>query len=192
MEDTERILKTFCGKQPIPSDICAQAMRVAALGSLIEAASDAFIRRYDSIMKGACDNELIRDSAFQDGGLISVLKKIADEKIIPHRDIVKLELMGRKVIHDLMDWFWFAASRWQGHISPAKPFDKKDAFAGKVYALISTNFRILFENQMQQIDPRGSDAAAWYQYYRALLVVDQVAGMTDTFAVRLHKELSNA
>src|SRR4051812_48148964 len=122
MRSTEDILRTYQGTRPVPDDIAVQAMRVVAIGRLIDAAANAFMQRYEKIARGSYSNELIEDDlVFKDGGLISALKKIAKTEIIPHRDIVQLELMGKKVIHDLMDLFWAGASRWNGHISD-EPF----------------------------------------------------------------------
>ena len=85
--------------------------------------------------------------------------------------------MGRLVIHDLMDLFWEAASTCDSSSVPK-------TFAGKAYALLSANYRSVFEKALQRKEMPET-------YCRLQLVTDYVCGMTDTFACTLHKRLTN-
>jgi len=89
--------------------------------------------------------------------------------------------MGRKVIHDLMDVFWEGA-RVCG--SEEEPKSCRKGFEGKAFSLISSNYRKVFQAALDE-------GKLPERYYRLQLVTDQIAGMTDTFAIKTHKRLMN-
>lgn len=86
--------------------------------------------------------------------------------------------MGRKVIGDLMDIFWEGAEHM-----PLEHAPKTKRFPGKIAALLSENYRRVFQNSVNRDLPEN--------YCRFQLVTDYVCGMTDSFAKRLHAELTN-
>ena len=88
--------------------------------------------------------------------------------------------MGRKVICDLMDIFWEGAEKL-----PLNKPPKPKAFAGKSGALLSENYRRVFQHWVKE-QPQFPET-----YHRLLLVTDYISGMTDSFATKLHNELSN-
>jgi len=95
--------------------------------------------------------------------------------------ILKLELMGRRIIWDLLDLYWEAGQL----IGTDK--DKWPDFAKKSFELISRNYREVCEGHVENAQ-HGTIPA---DYYRMQLITDQVCGMTDSFAVTLHRELMN-
>jgi dGTPase len=62
------------------------------------------------------------------------------------------------------------------------------SFPGKIYALLSSSYRTLFEDSTRTSTSGSVDNL---DYLRLQLVADDVAGMTDTFAIRLHQQLKN-
>lgn len=157
----------------------AQAFRVAALGIIAAATRDMFKLAYPEIIAGSYDKELVYDDRCQAKPLIEVCKKIGGQDVYPTNDILRLELRGRRVVHDLMDVFW------EGAKIGSKEIRAKD-YPGKTYKLISKNYRWIFEREMGK-RPDG----AWERYLRLQLVTDYVTGMTDGFACSLHANLFN-
>ena len=94
--------------------------------------------------------------------------------------------MGRKVIHDLLDLYWEGVAP---ELRPG-PRDEK-GFGNKLYSIISDNYRNAFEQDLNRSFPT-IDAVAKRHYLQLRLVCDQVAGMTDAYAVRQHRLLANA
>ena len=89
--------------------------------------------------------------------------------------------MGRKVIHDLLDLYW------EGVSSDSRA---EKGFSTKLYSITSDNYRHAFEEDLNRRFPK-IDPAWQPLYLRLRLVCDQVAGMTDAYAVSQHRLLTN-
>lgn len=176
----ERILKAGREKVPdgLPCDVYATAFRTASIGIVVHEVIKTFKNQYGSIMAGTYIKELVEDSAAH--ALVQCLKKIARMKAYATPANLKLELMGRRVICDLMDVFWEGAKEL-----PLDGQPKPKKFPGKAGALLSENYRRVFQYWVKE-QPNLPET-----YHRLLLVTDYVSGMTDTFATKLHKELVN-
>lgn len=159
----------------LPDDIHAAAFRTAAIRVMVIAAANAFEENYDAIMAGTFTGELIGKIPF-----VELLKGIGRDKIYCTAANLKLELMGRKVIQDLLTLFWEGAEELEidKKIKPKK-------FTGKLQTLLSDSYRKVF---MHFAKERPDLPLAYYQFQ---LVTDYVCGMTDSFAKRLHAELTN-
>jgi dGTPase len=108
-------------------------------------------------------------------GLYETLKQeIGFKNVYCSKETLRLELLGRNVIHYLMDTFW-----------QADPSAKSKTFARKTYNLLSQNYRTVFEN------PLDYEKKLPASYRKALLITDYICGMTDTFALNLNRELQN-
>jgi len=185
-EDFDEVLKRMSRILATPveefgkfdDDILGSAFRTAAIGVLVEDASYVFTKNYPAIMEGSYLGELVLDG--ERTALAAALKNnIGPNLIYRTPSNLKLELMGRKIIHDLMDLFWEGAK--------SLPLDgkiKTKNFVGKIQALFSKNYLTVFQFSVQN----GLLPAA---YSRLQLVTDYVCGMTDSFAKRLHSELTN-
>jgi dGTPase len=176
----EGILKAGAATMPtdLPGDIYASAFRTAAIALLVPNVAECFKTEYGRIMAGTYGGDLVngcKASAF-----IKTLKDIGTNYIYCTPPTLKLEILGRKVIGDLMTIFWEGAQNLPLNESP----QTKD-YPGKIGALLSDNYRRVFQHSAQ------NDKSVQETYYRFQLVTDYVCGMTDTFAVRLHKELTN-
>ncbi len=88
--------------------------------------------------------------------------------------------MGREIIFDLLDLYW-------GAVKHAGPEVKLKGFNEKVYKQISSNYRQIFEHNIAGSQALGIPD----QYFRLQLITDQISGMTDSFAVLLHRALKN-
>lgn len=160
--------------------VFAQAFRIRLMAKLIPSVLNEFQGSYDAIMSGNYGHELVRQSG--SARLYNACKEVIKRHLFRSADVLRLELMGRKVIQDLLDLYW------EG-VSSARTDEK--GFNVKLYALISDNYRHAFEQDASRLYTM-LDAGAQQQYLRLRLVCDQVAGMTDAYAVRQHRLLTNA
>lgn len=162
----------------LPDDVHASAFRTATIAIAVNSVLEVFRNRYQEIMDGTYRSELTCDCTAWP--LIAVLKDIAKQRVYCTRPTLKLKLMGRRVIGDLLDLFWEGAE----HLPKNHPPSTK-RFSGKIGALLSENYRKVFCHFVDAM-PELPEC-----YHRFQLVTDYVCGMTDTFAKRLHAELNN-
>jgi len=160
-------------------DVYAQAFRTRLMAKLIPAVLNEFQNSYEAIMEGDYGWELVRRS--EAAVLYNACKEVIKKRIFCSSEVLRLEIMGRKVIHDLLDLYW------EG-VSPAVRDEK--GFSNKLYSIVSDNYRHAFEQDLRRSYPKLG-AEAQQHYLRLRLVCDQVAGMTDAHAVRQHRSLSN-
>ena len=154
--------------------------RTYVIGELKSSAASVFCNNYESIMSGSFNDELLESG--EKAELWSCCKNLAVEKVFNSRGILELESMGKKVIHDLLDFFWEGARQFN-RAEDGVP--KKFPFARKAFNLMSENYRRVFRYDLAE--PEFPE-----EYYQLQLVTDYVAGMTDSFAQRVHRKLSNA
>ncbi|OWK38097.1 Deoxyguanosinetriphosphate triphosphohydrolase [Fimbriiglobus ruber] len=172
------ILKPSSTPDDLPHDIHAAAFRTASISLLVREASAAFRHHYDAIMAGEYKGELVATGPA--APFVKLLKTIGRAHIYATHSNLKLELLGRKVIQDLMSLFWQGAREL-----PPDGTIKAKQFPGKLQALLSDAYRKVFQHFAKERADLPLD------YHRLLLVTDYVCGMTDSFAKRLHSELTN-
>lgn len=159
------------------NDLSTQMFRVFAIGRMVSAAIEAFLKNLSEIEKGALKDDLITVS---DAALLcEKLKDFARANAYRHRSVLELELEGHKVIHSIMDMLWPAIisrgdpqKETRGH--PGTPYEKY------AYGRISENYRRVFESPNDDL-PLG--------YRRCQLLADMISGMTDGFALSFEQEL---
>ena len=78
-----------------------------------------------------------------------------------------------------MDVFWEGAETMPSTEDPST-----STFAGKASALVSRNYRRVFQDAL-------TEGLLPEKYSRIQLVTDYICGMTDSFAKNLHAELFN-
>jgi len=153
----------------------SQTMRIFAIQILVPLVVETFKAKYDEIMSGDYHGELVKDCSAK--SLVKACTTIGKEYIYCSSETTRLEVMGREIIHDLMDLFWEGATHTEEHR------DGKD-FPFKIYSLMSENYRTVFHEALKN----GNLAT---QYCQMQLVTDYICGMTDTFAQTLHQQLKN-
>jgi len=152
------------------------AFRVFAISELVTAMIATFKERYDAIMAGEYHGELIGDG--RAGPLYSACKKVGISRVYCADENLRKEIMGRRVMHDLMDVFWEAAQAEAGRLK------KSNKFARKAYELMSKNYRSVFKAARQE-------GRLPEKYCCMQLLTDYICGMTDTYACMLHRQLTN-
>ena len=163
----------------IDEDAFAQAFRIQSIGYVVPGVRKFFVQKIKEIESGSYGEELLADEDLDVTYYVSACKKVAGRFVYASKDVLRLELMGRRIIHDLMDVFWEGAQS-------GSPTLKPKSYPGKAYRLISSNYRQVFENALKE--SQGTERET---YHRFQLIVDYIAGMTDTFARGLHEQLFN-
>src|ERR1700688_1774574 len=177
----EKKVRFRAGERPVRNEEVAQAFRTYSIGAMKDAVIPIFRKRLKNIEAGDFHSELVKDEDYEAAAFVKACKKIGQEHVYPSTSTLKLELMGRKVIQDLMESFWEGASLCG---SKDEPKMCQKGFEGKAFSLISSNYKKVFRAALEEgVLPE--------RYYRLQLVTDQVAGMTDSFAIKIHKSLMN-
>jgi dGTPase len=179
----KRESENLAGKSGFATDdVFAQALRTKLMARLIPAVLTEFQNSYDAIMAGDYGYELVRRS--DAAVLYNACKDVVRRRIFSSAEVLRLEIMGRRVIHDMLDLYW------EG-VAPADRVNRDEkGFSAKLYSLFSDNYRQAFEQDLDRSFPT-LEGATKRHYLRLRLVCDQVAGMTDAYAVRQHRALTN-
>jgi len=162
------------------NDVSMQRFRVYAIGELVKAATRAFIDNENDFLVGVVQKPLLEISRGEK--LRKALKEFSYRHAYTHRSVLKVELQGYNVIRGLMDLFWAAIVDREKQDDPAS--DRLHPFSRFVYGRISENYRRIFENPISEV------ASLPMRYRECQLLTDMLSGMTDSYAIDLHKELS--
>lgn len=109
----------------------------------VRAVVEIFAKRYDKIMNGEYHDELLYDEDCRAGSFVTACKELLRDRVFSNDEVLRLEVRGRQVIHDLMKLFWEGA---QSYLQDRKTHAK--TYGGKLYLLISENYRELFEQRL--------------------------------------------
>jgi len=163
---------------PDKSLIDVQNFKVRVQGIIFVEVVEAFKKNYEQIINCSFEGELIYESEAKD--LAKYLKELARREVFSNKEVLTLELVGDKVITDLLNLFVSAVTNVEKDVK-TKSKDEK------LIHLISKNFR-----HIQKIDENGQPTVDFKDlslYNRLMLVTDFISGMTDGYAVNLHQEL---
>lgn len=159
-------------------DISMQRLRVAAIEVMVDAVHKTFKENEAAILNGSFEKPLIEVSEAKT--IVKSLKKLGSERAYRHRSVLEIELSGYNILQELMDMIWFGiVNRTQYE---DRDMRRETPFGRYVYGRISENYRRVFTDKSD-----GLPTA----YKEAQLLTDMVAGMTDGFAIQLHKELKS-
>lgn len=145
---------------------------------MINAVIEVFKNRYEEIMLGNFEGGLLESSTAKDLG--EILQKISRKYCYSDNEVLTLELVGDRVLSDLLTLFVNAVIKIDK--SPKTKLKKE-----KLFHLISENFR-----HIQSLDNNGLPNIEFEDlplYDRLLLITDFISGMTDSYAVNLHQKL---
>lgn len=153
-----------------------QNFKINLQGALIKKSISNFMNNYEKIMEGSYTDDLYEDKVLKE--ILSDIEKYTIKHCFNDREVLKLELMGDKILSDLLDLF-----------VPAVLSKNKNDKEKKLVSLISDNFKevqvLKLENDVE------TDIDSLRDYEKIQLVVDYISGMTDSYASSLHKELKN-
>lgn len=149
-------------------------------GYLFEVAKENFMKHYDQLLCGTFEEKEI---LYSENILIDALKKLTQENCFVCNEVLSLELVGAKVINTLLDIFVPTILN-----SSEEELQNTRTYAGKLYRLISPNFKYIACYNYETDQPKKISELSVYD--KLHLVVDYISGMTDSFAVNLYKKLS--
>ena len=161
----------------IQRDIKIQYLRAYMIEALINDASDAFVR--DS----AAIHALTQSAGLMDENrLCEALKGVAKQYGFSHPSVLRTEAEGAAAIDGLMTEFWNAISDRE---TDDLRSNRRSARARYVFGLVSPNYIEVAEDAAAR-----SGQAGGLRYRELRLLTDMMSGMTDTFAMKLWRDLS--
>lgn len=161
-------------RMPSPEQNAVQNWIVAMQGTMIYAASNAFIDNYDAIMSGAMRTELLAVSPA--AVVAEALSDIAFRYAFQSKEILKIELSVGNMMDFLMKRLTGAALRFET--------EQERITDSKMISVISENYL-----KICRMECEGKSEAE-QAYHRLMLVTDYVCGMTDGFARELYREIA--
>ncbi|MEB6592042.1 MULTISPECIES: dGTP triphosphohydrolase [Pseudomonas] len=157
------------------NDCSMQMFRVYAITAMVNAVVDKFSE--------LSDKYLARESSYKGviseseaGSLCKALKDFDFSYGFRHKSVLELELKGNNYIKEVMDMLWVGI-----HGRLTKSQGSQSPFGKYVYSRISENYRRVFEDSNNTLST---------PYKEAQLLADSISGMTDSYLVSLHTELS--
>jgi dGTPase len=146
-------------------------VRSYAIGLMVSDAIDRFIElesknSFSDLKKGIAED-------FSSAALVEAFKTFAALRVYKHPSVLKAELQGHSVIPALMSVFWNSVVK-HSHGTQTKI----DEY---VMSIMSPNYVRVYRQSGELGLP------LWYRQVQ--LVCDQVCGMTDSYAIRVHSDL---
>lgn len=167
--------------------------RVKLLAYLVDTAGKEFISQLESIDNGTYDRELVEVDPYM---ICESLISYAKMKIFRRKDIERVELTGSSVITGLLD------------IMSKYILSDDEAYRNRIKNVLSNSLVKLSrheeeskkgaENEKTSIHYYSTDDKLKYDlkelspYQKFRLIVDNISGMTDKYAVSLFRELSGS
>ena len=139
-------------------------LRALAIGVLINEAVAIFLENEEHILNGSFEKSLLDKCKYE--AQINDIIKISVEKIYRSKDVVEKEVAGYKIIADLLDVFVTALN---------------NKFTGT-----QSNYDTLVLNLL----PKEYQQEKEELYDRVMQICSYVSGLSDGFAIRLHKKLT--
>ena len=139
-------------------------LRALAIGVLINEAVEIFLANEEAILNGTFDKSLLDKCAYE--AQINDIIKISVDKIYKSKEVVEKEVAGYRIIADLLDVFVSSLN---------------NKFDGT-----SSNYDKLVLNLL----PEEYQIESARLYNRIMLICSYVAGMSDSYAIRMHKKLT--
>ncbi|WP_374309180.1 dGTP triphosphohydrolase [Dongia sp.] len=157
-------------------------LRTRLIEKVITGAAEEFLKDQNSILSFQRKKPLLECGTFA-SDLIDALKRFARTHAYNSSGVLKVELLGAKVISKVMDILWDAiSSRKEFMDRSSKRTSPQAAYA---YSKISANYRWHFEHETKA-------SKLPIRYHEMQLLTDMVSGMTDSFALELCDSLKVA
>lgn len=169
IDKIDELIKLYSEKN-LNKSIIIQKFRIHTQRIMIEEIINSFVDKYDEIMNGELEEEIIEISKASD--IRKAYKKL-QYKVFDDKNIVKKEIAGWEAIYGLLKIFTKA--------SQSPNFKSEgNTYESRLYKMISSSHRIVFE----EIETYKNE-----EYKKLQLIVDFISGMTDSYAINLYQEL---
>ena len=138
-------------------------LRAIAINSLIDEAVTIFLSNEEAILNGSFSKSLLEKCKYE--AQINDIIKISIEKIYKSKEVIEKEIAGYRIIADLLEVFISAKNnQFENQLSN---YDKL------VLSLLSEEYKIEESNL----------------YKRIMSICSYVAGVSDSYAIKMHKIL---
>lgn len=157
-------------------------------GTLISQVKKAFSNKYELIMKGKFEDSLL--SVGENKFIETFLRDLLKQKVYYSNRIIHNKILAQKVINKLLDVLVLSALN--------APEIEEDSSSYLCSRLISNNFYNVCANVLDLKKYRGKSGEPTNKgkistediiYYKLLMVVDTISGMTDSYAERIYNLL---
>ena len=139
-------------------------LRALAIGTLINEAADVFLQNESAILAGDYSISLLDKCKYE--AQINDIIQLSIAKVYNSSNVVEKEVAGYKILADLLDVFIQASNRvFDG---TASNYDEL------IFKLLPEEYRVLNEQL----------------YDRILTICSFVAGMSDSYAILIHKKIN--
>lgn len=139
-------------------------LRAIAINTLVGEAVDIFLANEEAILKGEFDKGLLDKCKYE--AQINDIIKISVDKIYQSKEVVEKEVAGYKIIADLLHVFVTALN------------NKHDGTASN------------YDNLILNLLPEKYQEERTNLYDRIMQICSYVAGLSDGYAIRLHKKIA--
>jgi len=139
-------------------------LRALAIGTLIQEAVSVFLENEEAILHGDYSISLLDKCKYE--AQINDILQISISKIYNSQNVVEKEVAGYKIIADLLDVFISSVNK---------------TYLGSASSYDTLIFKLLPENCTQLSDSL---------YNRIMMVCSYIAGMSDGYAVLIHKKIT--
>ena len=164
-------------------------LKIFCQGIFIREIHEEFFRNYEKIM---CGEYVDKKGKFKElckcNSLITmrnIIWKLCREYAYSNNEVLSLELKGKTVINTLLDNFMKI-------INDNNKYKDSRSEEGKHFKLISENYKHIqnIENQNNEWKFSNNIENGYDKTQRIQMIVDYIAGMTDTYALDLYKKLN--
>ena len=138
-------------------------LRALAIGVLINEAVELFLDNEEAILNGTFDKGLLDKCKYE--AQINDIIKISIDKIYRSKEVIEKEVAGYKIIADLLDVFVTALN------------NKFNETASNYDRLVLNLLPEQYQQEKEKL------------YNRIMQVCSYVAGLSDGYAIRLHKKI---
>jgi dGTPase len=144
----------------------AEFLRAVTIGVLVQAAAQAFLSHHDGLMTARHDRPLL--DGIEQAAALQAFKDLARERLYAERSKAELQVAGFEILGALLHTFCEAVETAAGH---------------------GLRSRIKADLVLRLLPHAAELAAQPSRYQRLLAVTDFVSGMTDSYAVEMHRRL---
>ncbi|MDL2260426.1 dNTP triphosphohydrolase, partial [Deltaproteobacteria bacterium OttesenSCG-928-K17] len=157
--------------------LASQYFKLAGQVMCIDAVFSEFVENYQDIMLGRYRRKSLLDAP-SIKALVGLVRGWCVDYAYTNSEVLALELIGKSVLSSLLDRFVPAI------LDDSAGDVRTDC--GKISRLISRNFEYV---QKLDEESRYQKDKILDPYQRVQLVIDFISGMTDSYALNLHKKL---
>lgn len=159
--------------------------KINAVRFLGDAARDTYLKFEEGLLDGSVDQSLLKLDPEADK-ITDMLNTFARERIYTSEEAINIELGGFRIIQDILSGFLPLIRLSTGNFERLLPGSKNPPKGGEL--ALERRLMTLLPDKHRRVYKRCVESNGILEpIYRTQLIVDYVAGMTDTHAVKVFK-----